>query len=64
VLERGGALSHHHGVGINRARFVRDALGDGLDVLAAVKRTLDPNGILNPGKLGLPSPFGPSPAWP
>jgi alkyldihydroxyacetonephosphate synthase len=64
VLEGGGALSHHHGVGINRARFVRDALGDGLDVLAAVKRTLDPNGILNPGKLGLPSPFGPSPAWP
>jgi alkyldihydroxyacetonephosphate synthase len=64
VLERGGALSHHHGVGINRARFVRDALGDGLDVLAAVKRTLDPNGNPNPGKLGLPSPFGPSPAWP
>ncbi len=64
VLEHGGALSHHHGVGINRARFVRDALGDGLDVLAAVKAALDPNGVLNPGKLGLPSPFGPSPAWP
>ena len=61
VLARGGALSHHHGVGINRARFMRQALGNGLDVLAAVKGALDPHGILNPGKLGLPSPFGPVP---
>jgi alkyldihydroxyacetonephosphate synthase len=64
VLEHGGALSHHHGVGLNRARFMRDALGEAFEVLVAVKRALDPNGILNPGKLGLPSPFGPSPAWP
>jgi alkyldihydroxyacetonephosphate synthase len=64
VLAHGGALSHHHGVGLNRARFVREALGPALDVLVAAKNALDPNGILNPGKLGLPSPFGPSPAWP
>jgi len=57
VLERGGALSHHHGVGLNRARFVHEALGDAFDVLVATKRALDPNGILNPGKLGLPDPF-------
>jgi alkyldihydroxyacetonephosphate synthase len=63
VLAAGGALSHHHGVGLNRARFIREALGTGFDVLAAVKATLDPNGILNPGKLGLPSPFGAVP-WP
>ena len=63
VLAAGGALSHHHGVGLNRARFVREALGDAFDVLAAVKSALDPNGILNPGKLGLPDPFG-DPAWP
>ena len=60
MLAAGGALSHHHGVGLNRGRFVAEALGDGFDVLAAVKRALDPNGILNPGKLGLPSPCGPS----
>jgi len=58
VLEHGGALSHHHGVGLNRARFVRGALGNAFDVLAAVKSALDPNGILNPGKLGLPDPWG------
>lgn len=63
VLESGGNLSHHHGVGLNRARFTAEALGPAHEVLVAVKRALDPNGILNPGKLGLPSAFGP-PAWP
>jgi alkyldihydroxyacetonephosphate synthase len=63
VLAEGGALSHHHGVGLNRARFVREALGDAFDVLVAAKHALDPTGILNPGKLGLPDPWG-GPAWP
>jgi len=63
VLANGGNLSHHHGVGLNRARFAAEALGPALDVLRDVKRALDPNGILNPGKLGLASPFG-DPAWP
>ena len=63
VLAAGGALSHHHGVGINRARFVAEALGDGFSVLQSVKDALDPNGILNPGKLGLRNPFGDL-AWP
>jgi alkyldihydroxyacetonephosphate synthase len=58
VLAAGGALSHHHGVGLNRSRFVADALGPAFEVLARTKTALDPNGILNPGKLGLPSPFG------
>ncbi|MBU6232740.1 MAG: FAD-binding oxidoreductase [Acidobacteria bacterium] len=53
VLEHGGALSHHHGVGRNRARFVPDALGSGFDVLARIKDSLDPHHILNPGVLGL-----------
>jgi alkyldihydroxyacetonephosphate synthase len=65
TLESGGAISHHHGIGVNRARFMRDALGEGaFDALVAVKRSLDPNGVLNPGKLGLPSPFGPEVPWP
>ena len=63
VLANGGNLSHHHGVGINRGRFMAEALGPAMGVLAAVKQALDPQGILNPGKLGLPSPFGPPP-WP
>jgi alkyldihydroxyacetonephosphate synthase len=63
VLATGGNLSHHHGVGLNRGRFAAEALGASHDVLAAVKAALDPTGILNPGKLGLPSPYGPPP-WP
>ncbi|HEY5663649.1 MAG TPA: FAD-binding oxidoreductase [Ilumatobacter sp.] len=63
VLAAGGNLSHHHGVGLNRGRFMREALGPAFDVLIGLKHSLDPNGILNPGKLGLPSPFG-DPAWP
>jgi alkyldihydroxyacetonephosphate synthase len=58
VLAHGGAISHHHGIGINRSRFMAPALGASLDVLGAIKDALDPRGILNPGKLGLPSPFG------
>jgi alkyldihydroxyacetonephosphate synthase len=63
VLGAGGNLSHHHGVGLNRSRFVAEALGPAHAVLGAVKAALDPFGILNPGKLGLPSPFGDVP-WP
>jgi len=58
ALDAGAALSHHHGVGLARSRYVADALGTGYEVLLAAKRALDPNGILNPGKLGLPSPWG------
>ena len=63
TISAGGAISHHHGIGINRARFLPGALGSGFEVLASVKRALDPNGILNPGKLGLLSPFGEM-GWP
>lgn len=60
AMARGAAISHHHGVGLARGAYVREALGDGaFEVLASVKRALDPHGILNPGKLGLPSPFLP-----
>jgi alkyldihydroxyacetonephosphate synthase len=63
VLAGGGNLSHHHGVGLNRSRFMAEALGASHGVLAAIKATLDPNGIMNPGKLGLSSPFG-EVSWP
>jgi len=63
VLGHGAAISHHHGIGINRGRFMSGALGPGLGVLQSIKDTLDPAGILNPGKLGFSSPFGAAP-WP
>ena len=48
-----GAMSHHHGIGRNRARFVREALGASYSILEAIKSELDPLGILNPGVLAL-----------
>ncbi len=63
TIEHGCTISHHHGIGLNRSRHVEASLGEGFGVLSALKRALDPRGILNPGKLGLPSPYG-RPPWP
>ena len=61
TLAHGVAISHHHGIGLNRSRFLPRALGSGFEVLQGLKATFDPTGILNPGKFGLASPFGPPP---
>jgi alkyldihydroxyacetonephosphate synthase len=53
VLSSGGALSHHHGVGRNRARFVKEALGTAYPLLVLLKESLDPQNLLNPGVLAL-----------
>jgi alkyldihydroxyacetonephosphate synthase len=48
----GATITHHHGVGADHRPWMRDEVGDiGVAVLRAVKATLDPAGILNPGKL-------------
>ncbi len=52
-LETGGTISHHHGIGRLRARWLPDELGASFEVLRAVKKALDPKGIMNPGALGL-----------
>lgn len=59
--DNGGAISHHHGIGLNRAQYLEHHLGAGFGILTKLKESLDPNGILNPGKLGLSSPFGDGP---
>ncbi|MET0233329.1 MAG: FAD-binding oxidoreductase [Kibdelosporangium sp.] len=47
-----GTISHHHAVGIDHAPYLTAEIGDlGVEVLRAVKNVLDPDGILNPGKL-------------
>jgi len=47
-----GTISHHHAVGVDHAPYLEAEIGGlGVEVLAAVKRTLDPTGVLNPGKL-------------
>jgi alkyldihydroxyacetonephosphate synthase len=52
IVAHGGTISHHHGVGEDHLPWMAQEKGPlGLDVLRAVKQTLDPKGILNPGKL-------------
>jgi alkyldihydroxyacetonephosphate synthase len=49
----GGSMEYTHGVGIKLAPLMAEEHGYGLEVMRQIKRTLDPNDILNPGKLAL-----------
>ena len=52
IVATGATITHHHAVGADHRPWMRDEVGDlGVQVLRAVKSTLDPAGILNPGKL-------------
>jgi alkyldihydroxyacetonephosphate synthase len=52
MVKAGATITHHHAVGADHRPWMRDEVGDlGVEVLRAVKATLDPAGILNPGKL-------------
>lgn len=52
IVEHGGTISHHHGVGVDHAPWLVEEKGPiGLGVLQAVKQKLDPKGVLNPGKV-------------
>ncbi len=51
TIELGGTIAHHHGIGRVRKQWLRRELGEGVELLAALKRSFDPNGIMNPGVL-------------
>ncbi|QUR69819.1 FAD-binding oxidoreductase [Mycobacterium spongiae] len=52
MMATGGTITHHHAVGVDHRPWMREEVGDlGVQLLRAVKSTLDPAGILNPGKL-------------
>ncbi len=53
ALENGGVLNDHHGVGLKLSRLVKEQYGPAMQVLEALKKSLDPNSILNPCKMGL-----------
>lgn len=50
-LETGGTICHHHGIGLQRVKWMPREQGPALDVLRRLRRAMDPKGLLNPGKL-------------
>ena len=52
ALDLGATISHHHGVGQVRARWVGDEMGGWMRVWRAVKEGIDPQGIMNPRAVG------------
>ena len=56
VVDMGGTLSGEHGIGTSKAPFMNIAFNDvEIDLFKSIKHSFDPNNILNPGKMGLPS---------
>jgi glycolate oxidase len=51
VLELGGTVTGEHGVSITKAPYFKRERADSLDAMRKIKRALDPNNILNPGKM-------------
>ena len=53
AMENGGVINDHHGIGLKLSRLMKEQYGPAMQVMEALKKQLDPNGSMNPYKLGL-----------
>jgi len=51
AISLNGTATGEHGIGIGKSRFMKMEHGVALDVMFQIKQSLDPNSILNPGKI-------------
>ena len=51
VLDMGGTSSGEHGVGMGKIEYMEDEHGEGVAVMRQIKQALDPQNIMNPGKI-------------
>jgi D-lactate dehydrogenase (cytochrome) len=51
AIAMGGTCTGEHGVGYGKVNFLEDELGDAIGVLKTIKKSLDPDNIMNPGKI-------------
>jgi alkyldihydroxyacetonephosphate synthase len=52
VMANGGMINEHHGIGLKLGRYMRRQYGAAWPFMLRLKDTIDPNGIMNPGKVG------------
>ena len=51
TLELNGTITGEHGVGLHKKEYLLKEHGDNIPIMKSIKRTLDPNNIMNPGKI-------------
>ncbi len=51
ALEFGGTVTGEHGVGLGKKKYMEEEHGAAYALMGAIKKTIDPNNIMNPGKL-------------
>lgn len=54
ALSLDGTITGEHGIGLGKMKYMADEHGDALQIMVDIKKTLDPQNIMNPGKM-LPS---------
>ncbi|MUW13698.1 FAD-binding protein [Halorubrum sp. CBA1125] len=55
AIEMGGTSTGEHGIGLGKTEFLETEHGEAVEIMQMIKESLDPNGVMNPGKV-LPEP--------